>query len=147
MFDFAWSELALIAIIALVVIGPKDLPRVMRTVGMWVRRARAIASEFQGNLEQMVRDVELDEVRREVETATRFNFDEEIKKTIDPTGELHDAVADPLLHNPLAETPLAETPPALLPPPPAPAQAAWPAPSEPAAPHEAPADLTHHPVS
>ncbi len=43
MFDFAWSELAVIAVVALVVIGPKDLPRVMRTVGIWVGKARAIA--------------------------------------------------------------------------------------------------------
>ena len=60
MFDFAWSELALIAVIALVVIGPKDLPRVMRIVGQWTRRARAIAREFQGSLDQMMRESELD---------------------------------------------------------------------------------------
>ena len=59
MFDFAWSELALIAVVALVVIGPKDLPRVLKTVGKWVRKARAIAREFQGSLEQMVNEAEL----------------------------------------------------------------------------------------
>ncbi len=143
MFDFAWSELALIGVVALVVIGPKDLPRVMRTVGMWVRRARAIAHEFQGNIEQMVREVELDEVRREVETATRFNFEDEIKKTIDPTGELHGAMADPLLHNPMAD------PPPALPAPPAteatPAPA--PIPEQLPSPSEAEAAPTHHPAS
>ena len=70
MFDFAWSELALIAVVALVVIGPKDLPRAMRLAGMWVRKARAMAREFQGSLEQMVREAELEDVRQTVEQAT-----------------------------------------------------------------------------
>ena len=86
MFDFAWSELALIAVVALVVIGPKDLPRVMRTAGFWVRKARAVAHEFQGSLEQMVRDAELDDIRQKVEKATSFNIKDEIARHIDPHG-------------------------------------------------------------
>ena len=46
MFDIAWSELALIGAVALIVIGPKDLPRVMRNLGQWARKARAMAAEF-----------------------------------------------------------------------------------------------------
>ena len=64
MFDLEWSKLALIAVVALVVIGPKDLPRVLRMVGQWVQRARSIAREFQGSLEQMMRESELEEVKR-----------------------------------------------------------------------------------
>jgi sec-independent protein translocase protein TatB len=56
MFDFAWSELALIAVVALVVIGPKDLPRVLKVVGYWVRKARGVAREFQGSIDQMIRE-------------------------------------------------------------------------------------------
>jgi len=70
MFDFAWSELAVIAAVALVVIGPKDLPRVMRTVGIWMGKARAIAREFQSSLDQMMREAELEEMRKQVEQAT-----------------------------------------------------------------------------
>jgi sec-independent protein translocase protein TatB len=66
MFDIAWSELALIAVVALVVIGPKDLPKVMRTLGQWARRARVLASEFQHNIDDMVRQSELDELREKV---------------------------------------------------------------------------------
>ena len=110
MFDFSWSELALIAIVALVFIPPKDLPRALRTAGTWVRKARAIAHEFQGNLEQMVRDAELDEVHREVEKATQFDIHGAIAKTIDPTGELHGAFDDHAL------TGAASQPAALLPP-------------------------------
>lgn len=105
MFDFAWSELALIGAVALIVIGPKDLPRVMRTVGFWVRKARAVAHEFQGSLEQMVREAELDEVRQQVEKASRFNVEDEIAKHIDPRGEIHGALSDQVLRDPLGELP------------------------------------------
>ncbi len=97
MFDFAWSELALIAAVALVVIGPKDLPRVLRTVGMWVGRARAVAREFQGSIDQMVREAELEEVRKQVQKATNFDVGNEIEKTIDPTGELKKTLAEPIV--------------------------------------------------
>ena len=90
MFDFAWSELALIGVVALVVIGPKDLPRVLRTVGIWVRKARAIAREFQGSVEQMVREAELDEVQASTSSkATRFDLEDEIHQDASiPSGEL-----------------------------------------------------------
>ncbi len=87
MFDFSWAELALIAVVALVVIGPKDLPRALRTAGMWARKARTISREFQSSIEQMVREAELDEVKKELEAATSINLETEIKKTVDPDGE------------------------------------------------------------
>lgn len=103
MFDFAWSELALIAVVALVVIGPKDLPRVMRVVGQWVQRARSIAREFQGSLDQMVREAELDDIKRNLDQATNFNVEHEIQKTIDPGGELERSLNEPVLTNPLID--------------------------------------------
>jgi len=105
MFDFAWSELALIAVVALVVIGPKDLPRVMRVVGQWTRRARAIAREFQGSLDQMVREAELDEVKQHIDRATSFNVENEIRRTVDPTGDLQRSLDEPVTTNPLADPP------------------------------------------
>ena len=105
MFDFAWSELALIAVVALVVIGPKDLPRVMRVVGQWTRRARAIAREFQGSLDQMVREAELDDMKRHIDRATSFNVENEIRRAIDPTGDLQRSLDDPVMTNPLADPP------------------------------------------
>jgi len=107
MFDFAWSELALIAVVALVVIGPKDLPRVMRIIGQWTRRARAIAREFQGSLDQMMREAELDEVKRHIDRASSFNVENEIRRVVDPTGEVQRSLSEPVLTNPLAETPKA----------------------------------------
>jgi sec-independent protein translocase protein TatB len=105
MFDFAWSELALIAVVALVVIGPKDLPRVMRLVGQWVHRARAIAREFQGSLDQMVREAELEEMKNQLDRATNFDIEREIHRTVDPGGDIQRSLTDPVLANPLIDPP------------------------------------------
>jgi sec-independent protein translocase protein TatB len=105
MFDFAWSELAVIAVIALVVIGPKDLPRVMRTVGLWVGKARAIAREFQSSIDQMMREAELEEMRKQVEQATNVNLAHEIERTIDPAGELQKSLDEPTTAPPVPKAP------------------------------------------
>jgi sec-independent protein translocase protein TatB len=128
MFDFSWSELALIGVVALVVIGPKDLPRVMRTVGLWVGKARAIAREFQSSLDQMIRESELEEMRKSVERASNVNLGREIERAIDPAGELQKSLEPP---SPTATTPEpAPTPIAAPEPAPAPDAAAPPAPAK-----------------
>jgi sec-independent protein translocase protein TatB len=87
-FDIGWSEMAVILLVALVVIGPRDLPRVARSVGRWVAKGRAMAREFQTALEDMAREAELDKVKGEIEKAGRTNVGKTIEKTIDPTGDL-----------------------------------------------------------
>ncbi|WP_232476187.1 Sec-independent protein translocase protein TatB [Flavisphingomonas formosensis] len=64
MFDVAPSEFLLLAVVALVVIGPKDLPRVMRVVGQWVGRARGMARHFRSGLDEMIRQSELEEMEK-----------------------------------------------------------------------------------
>jgi sec-independent protein translocase protein TatB len=64
MFDIAPSELLLLAVVALVVIGPKDLPKVMRVVGRWVGKARGMASHFRAGLDEMMRQSELEELEK-----------------------------------------------------------------------------------
>jgi sec-independent protein translocase protein TatB len=64
MFDIGYMELLVIAIVALVVIGPKDLPRVMRTVGEWVGRARGMARHFRSGVDTMIRESELEEMEK-----------------------------------------------------------------------------------
>ncbi|MBF0306670.1 MAG: twin-arginine translocase subunit TatB [Alphaproteobacteria bacterium] len=91
MFDIAWSEMAVIATVALLVIGPKDLPRVLRSVGQWVRKGRMMAMEFQRGLEDIARDSQLDDVRREIEKTGRIDFKGEIEKAVDPKGEIEQA--------------------------------------------------------
>lgn len=72
MFDIGWSELLVVLVVALVVVGPKDLPRLMRTVGRWVGRARAMADQFRSSFDEMARETELDELRQEIQ-ALRSN--------------------------------------------------------------------------
>ncbi|HEU0017120.1 MAG TPA: Sec-independent protein translocase protein TatB [Methyloceanibacter sp.] len=64
MFDIGWSELLVIGVVAIVVVGPKELPRLMRTFGQYTGKLRAMASDFQRQFEEAVRDSEIDEVRK-----------------------------------------------------------------------------------
>jgi sec-independent protein translocase protein TatB len=135
MFDFSWSELALIAAVALIVIGPKDLPRALRTAGMWARKARTISREFQSSIEQMVREAELDDVKKQIESVTSGNLNEEIKKVVDPTGSIEEHLKPPEVpdfNGIMYDTPAIATPPTL--PAPASTGAAEPQPALP--PHE-----------
>jgi sec-independent protein translocase protein TatB len=80
--------MAVILVVALIVIGPKDLPRVARTVGRWVAKGRAMAREFQDAIEDMAREAELDKVKKEIENAGRTDLGKTIERTVDPSGEL-----------------------------------------------------------
>ena len=64
MFDIAPSEFMLVAVVALVVIGPKDLPRAMRFVGQWVGRARGVARQFRSGFDEVVRQAEVEEMEK-----------------------------------------------------------------------------------
>ncbi|GJD53199.1 Sec-independent protein translocase protein TatB [Methylobacterium crusticola] len=99
MFDMSWGEVMLIGGVALVVIGPKDLPKALRTVGQVTARLKRMAGEFQSQFSEAMREAELDEVRREVEginrsvaaaTTTSFNpvqtIRNEIKGAVDGAG-------------------------------------------------------------
>lgn len=66
MFDIGWSELLVIAAVAIIFVGPKDLPRMMRTVGRYVTKVRSMAREFQSSFEDLARETELEELRKEV---------------------------------------------------------------------------------
>lgn len=94
MFDFGIgsSELVIIAVVALIVIGPKDLPKVLRTIGQFTSKARSMAREFQSHLEEATREAGLDEVKSEVNKMTNFTVTDmdaagdEIKKAIEDTS-------------------------------------------------------------
>ncbi|MGE5517332.1 MAG: Sec-independent protein translocase protein TatB [Bacteroidota bacterium] len=98
MFDIGWDEMALVAVVALIVIGPKDLPVVLRQVGRWTRKARELAGEFQRGVDDMVRESELAELKTQVEKATDPNaLRREVEKTVDPTGDIARSLEPPVM--------------------------------------------------
>ncbi len=97
MFDLAWSEIALIAVVAVVVIGPKDLPDAVRGVARMVRKARQMASEFRGQADELVREANLHEVRDSLNEIRNFNVRDTFEKTVDSDGTLRKTFTeDPL---------------------------------------------------
>ena len=67
MLDLSWGHIFLVLVVALVVVGPKELPRLMRTIGQWMGKARAMADQFRKSFDDMARQSELDELRKEIE--------------------------------------------------------------------------------
>ncbi len=90
MLDIGWQELFLVGVIALLVVGPKDLPRTLGALARLYRKARGMAGEFQNGISEMVREAELDDIKRDVEKAGRFDMEKELKSAVDPTGTLSD---------------------------------------------------------
>ena len=110
LFDIGWPELLLIGVVALVVIGPKDLPRALKVAGFWVRKARSLSREFQSSVDQMIREAELDEIREDLKKASEFDIAKEVENTVDPTGELTQSIRPPDVPDYFEETPGPATP-------------------------------------
>ena len=70
MFDIGWSELVVIAVVALIAIGPKELPGVLRTVGAYMGKIRRMASEFQGQFQEAMREAEMADLKKQVDEMT-----------------------------------------------------------------------------
>jgi sec-independent protein translocase protein TatB len=122
MFDIGWSELLLIGIVALIAIGPKELPGALRTLGQWMAKVRRMASEFQNQFHEAMREAELADLKKEVdEMATKAqsyaHFDpiddirKDIEKAASPPPDL-DTLTDTAASPPPAATPPAATAPA-----------------------------------
>lgn len=110
MLDIGWTELALIAVVALIVIGPKDLPYALRTVGSWIRKARLLTREFQSGIDDMIREAELEDVRKKALELKNANLARHVENTIDPTGSLRNAFDPAVDTRPGAQAPAAPAP-------------------------------------
>ncbi len=88
MFDLGWQELFLVALIALVVVGPKQLPTALRTVTQVVRKGRSLANEFRRSFDEVVREAELDDIRDQVRRAGHADLNREAENLIDPEGDM-----------------------------------------------------------
>jgi len=114
MFDIGWSELVVIGVVALIAIGPKELPGVLRSVGQWTGKIRRMAAEFQGQFQDAMREAEMADIKKDVDQLTSSvseytNFDPlaETKKQFQSAFD--DKPAEPLVSDP--------TPPIDVPPP------------------------------
>lgn len=87
MLDIGWTEILVITVIALFVVGPKDIPKALRTVGIWIGKLKSLSREFQNTVDDAVRDSELDEVKKQIESA-RTDITKGMTETIDSEGEL-----------------------------------------------------------
>lgn len=115
MFDiFSWQHIIILLVVALVVVGPKDLPRLMNMAGKWAGKARAMASEFRKSFDEMARQAELDELRKEIEELKKKNPVAEMQATLDAAqSDISRAVdtAEPLPVDGAGQTPAESTAP------------------------------------
>lgn len=88
MLDIGWQELFLICVVALVVLGPKDLPTAMRALARVVVKVRGLSREFQSGVADMLREAELDDLKRKVSEGGRVDLGKAVKDAVDPTGTL-----------------------------------------------------------
>ncbi len=95
MFNFAWSEIALVAVVALVLIGPKDLPVAIRAIAGVIKKLRAMAGEFQGHVDEMMREADLASVRDVIDDVRSFDIKRQVAKTLDPDRVFANAMTDP----------------------------------------------------
>jgi sec-independent protein translocase protein TatB len=100
MFDISWTEFLLIGIVALVVIGPKELPGVMRTMGQWTRKVRGMAAEFQGQFQEAMREAEMADLKKQVDdmASDLTNLDplKSVREDVEGMGkEIEKSLAEP----------------------------------------------------
>ena len=112
MFDFAWSEIALIGGVALVLIGPKDMPVAIKAITSAIKKARRMAAEFQTHVDDMVRDADLHEVRDGIRQIRSMDIRGTIARAVDTDGSIRktlmeDPTRDP---PPVVTTPVASLP-------------------------------------
>ncbi|SCA54926.1 hypothetical protein MTBPR1_10173 [Candidatus Terasakiella magnetica] len=92
MLDIGWTEIASIVIIAVLVIGPKDLPKAMRSVARMVGKVKGMMREFQSNIDDMIKETELEEVKKQIQSVRSEDFSRKIEETVDKDGDLTKAV-------------------------------------------------------
>ena len=109
MFEIGWSEILVIAVVAIVVIGPKDLPRVMRTVGQWTGKVKRMGREFQNQFNEALREAELEGVRKDIQDIMATDPLKDVKAEM---GKVEAGLKDDLGRPGAAMAPLAASAPA-----------------------------------
>ena len=97
MFDLSWSHIAILVVVALLVLGPKELPNAIRTGAQLLRTGRKLAGEFRSGMDELLREAELEETRRSISQAMSEGVEKTLAENVDSTGELKEAITtDPL---------------------------------------------------
>jgi sec-independent protein translocase protein TatB len=94
MFDISWGKLVIIGVVALIVIGPKELPIVLRTLGQWMAKIRRMAGEFQGQFNEAMREAEMADLKKQFDETTST-----LNSALDPTGfktDMEKLINDPM---------------------------------------------------
>jgi sec-independent protein translocase protein TatB len=113
MLNIGWGEFLIIGIVALIVIGPKELPGVLRMVGQWMTKLRRMASEFQGQFQEAMREAEMADLKKQVDDVTAqaksyADFDPigEVRKEVEGAQQqIESAISDPSASTPTAAGP------------------------------------------
>ncbi|MEZ2219751.1 Sec-independent protein translocase protein TatB [Rhizobium sp. RCC_161_2] len=112
MFDIGWSELLIIAVVALVVIGPKELPATLRTIGKMTARARKMAGEFRSQFDEAMREAELDDVRQTISDAQKLNPVNSLREAMNPLRQMGNDIKADLQRSTTSDKPAATSTPA-----------------------------------
>jgi len=117
MFDISWTEFLLIGVVALIVIGPKELPGVLRTLGQWTRKVRSMAAEFQNQFQEAMREAEMADLKKQVDEMAQDikNYDplKDVREDVEAAGR---DIQTSLSSKPEAKPALPTTPEPELPP-------------------------------
>ena len=92
MFDFGWQEFLVIAFVLVLVVGPKDLPKVLRTVTQYLKNMRQMAGEFHRGLEKMADEADLKDVKKSFNDLNNNNINSTIQEHLDPSNEVSKAL-------------------------------------------------------
>jgi sec-independent protein translocase protein TatB len=114
MFDISWTEFLLIGVVALVVIGPKELPGVMRTLGQYTRKIRSMAADFQNQFQEAMREAEMADLKKQVDDLAHDvkHYDplKDVRADVEAIGKNLDKDPNKDLENPAASLPAKELP-------------------------------------
>ena len=88
MFDIGWQELFIVAAIAIIVVGPRDLPRALKSITIYIGKAKAMVRELQGGIEEVAREVDLENIREEAERTANLDFKNSIDEAVQPVKDL-----------------------------------------------------------
>lgn len=88
MFDIGWQELFIVAVLVIIVVGPKDLPRTLRAIMGLLRKGRMMARDFQNGIDDVIREADLDDIRKQITDVGDNDIAKTIVDTIDPDGDI-----------------------------------------------------------